>query len=37
MTDEPLLNFLVVLPVSVCSCLFILHGVQPVEYYLVSL
>jgi len=29
MTDEPLLYFLVVLPVSIYSCLLILHGEQP--------
>jgi len=29
MTDEPPLYFLVVLPVSIYSCLLILHGEQP--------
>jgi len=32
MTDKPLLSFLVVLPVSICSCLFIFNGVQPVLF-----
>ena len=30
--DEPLQYFLVVRPVSIYSCLFILHGVQPVLF-----
>ena len=29
MTDKPLLSFLVALPVSICLCMFILHGAQP--------
>jgi len=32
MTDEPLLYFLVVLLVSIYSCLLILHGEQPVLF-----
>jgi len=32
MTDEPLLHFLVVLPVSIYSCLLILIGEQPVLF-----
>ena len=35
MTDESLLYFLIVLPVSIYSCLLILHGNS--QYYLVSL
>ena len=32
MTDEPQLYFVVVLPVSIYSCLLILHGEEPVLF-----